>query len=242
VDPNDSRQSASAARTAAPVQCEECGSPVEEEQRYCVVCGAHRRHVADPAARYLSQASARSRTKRVAATARRAPRTAAVRTSGLGLAVALALIPAAAAVGVLAGRSSNNDDAKLVTALSRQQAAAERASSSAATTRTIAAGASTTTAGGASKPGKSTHTGNALGIKGAVTVKGKGKGKPKAASHQKAVTPAAAKSSSGAAISTAPPSAAQKAAGSKATQQVQKSKGTAYTKSQTSLPGTVVVP
>jgi hypothetical protein len=241
VDPNDSPP-VSAARTAAPVQCEECGAPVDEEQRYCVVCGAHRRHVTDPASRYLSHASARSRTTRAVTTVRRAPRAAAARTSGLGLAVALALIPAAAAVGVLAGRSSNNDDAKLVTALSKQQAAAERASTSAATTRTIAAGASTTSAGGASKSGKSNHTGNALGIKGAVTVKGKGKGKGKAATHQKPVTPAAAKSSSGAAISSAAPSAAQKSAGAAATQKVQSSKGSSYTKGQASLPGTVVVP
>jgi hypothetical protein len=55
-------------------------------------------------------------------------------------------------------------------------------------------------------------------------------------------TPAQATSTAASSISTAPPSAAQKQAGAKATQQVQSSKGASYTKGQASLPGTVVVP
>lgn len=42
-------------------ECDQCGAPVDRLQRYCVGCGAHRHHVPDPAARYLAQASARSR-------------------------------------------------------------------------------------------------------------------------------------------------------------------------------------
>src|ERR1700735_3781865 len=77
-------------------QCDECGAPVDKDQRYCVACGAHRRHVHDPATRYLSQATARSRTSKDAATARKAPRGGA-RSRGVGLALAIALIPVAAA-------------------------------------------------------------------------------------------------------------------------------------------------
>ncbi|MFZ0385013.1 MAG: hypothetical protein WAL22_05080, partial [Solirubrobacteraceae bacterium] len=104
------------ATPGTPTQCDDCNAPVDEEQRYCVVCGAHRRHVEDPAARYLSELTAQSRTRR-AVTVARPVRQTAVRGRGLGLAVALALVPVAAAVGVVAGRSSDNGNAKLIQAL-----------------------------------------------------------------------------------------------------------------------------
>src|SRR5450432_4097497 len=60
--------------TAQPVlACDECGAPVDADQRYCVVCGAHRRNVNDPATRYLSQASATSRRSKAGVAARRSP-------------------------------------------------------------------------------------------------------------------------------------------------------------------------
>src|ERR1700677_4722904 len=62
---------ASAAAAETYQQCDECAAPVDKAQRYCVACGAHRRHVDDPATRYLSQATARSRTGRGAATSGR---------------------------------------------------------------------------------------------------------------------------------------------------------------------------
>ena len=67
-------------------QCDECGAPVDKAQRYCVACGAHRRHVNDPAARYLSHATARSRTSRAAAAPGRTPRSGG-RSRGLGTAL-----------------------------------------------------------------------------------------------------------------------------------------------------------
>lgn len=39
------------------LQCGECGAPVAAEQRYCVICGAHRAKAADPVARYFGEAS-----------------------------------------------------------------------------------------------------------------------------------------------------------------------------------------
>jgi hypothetical protein len=211
----------------ASLQCDECAAPVAEEQRYCVVCGAHRRHVSDPAARYLSQMSARSRATGAGGPSRRAPRRAS-RVSGIGVAVVLALIPAGAAVGVLAGRSSNNDDASLVRALSRRQAA-DRVVAAGGTTGSTAS-ASTTGTGGHSTTGGSGHSkksGHASSRKGhRRTASGKSN-----ASSTKA-TP----------ISTKAPSAAAKQTGAKVTQKVQKSTGKSYVKAQSGLPSTVVVP
>jgi hypothetical protein len=93
--------------------CEQCGSPVEATQRYCVVCGTRRKHVYDPAARFLSEATGRTRTTRGARPAPRSPR----RSAGLGLVLALAAIPLAVAVGVLIAHSGNNVNNKLLAAL-----------------------------------------------------------------------------------------------------------------------------
>ncbi len=99
--------------------CDQCSAPVEANQRYCVVCGARRKHVYDPAARYLSAASSRSRSvgpgSRPVSSRRR-------RSFGLGTAALLAVIPLAVAVGVLVGRSANGNDAGLIAALRAQKA------------------------------------------------------------------------------------------------------------------------
>jgi hypothetical protein len=98
--------------------CEHCDAPVEPTQRYCVVCGTRRRHVHDPAARFISQATARSR----AATRATGPSTRSRRRGpGLGAALALAVIPAAVAIGVVVGRGSVNNDGKLLAALRAQK-------------------------------------------------------------------------------------------------------------------------
>jgi hypothetical protein len=126
-------------------QCDECGAAVDHDQRYCVNCGAHRRHVADPAARYLAQSTARTRPVAAGPAVRARPG------SGLVVALLLALIPVIVAVGVVVGRSSNNNDAQLIRELSASQAqlqAASRAAAAssagattpAATTTSVAAG------------------------------------------------------------------------------------------------------
>lgn len=107
---------AAARDTASPYErCDECGAPVDKAQRYCVSCGARRRHVRDPAARHLSGTASK---------ARRTPppqRAARKSSSSLGLALMLAVIPLAVGVGVLLGRSSTNGDAKLIAALRAQK-------------------------------------------------------------------------------------------------------------------------
>jgi hypothetical protein len=96
--------------------CDQCQSPLEPRQRYCVACGSRRLHGDDPAARYLAEATRRARASTPAAVAP-APR----RGTSLGT-IALALIPLAAALGVLAGRSQAPSDALIVDALKAQRA------------------------------------------------------------------------------------------------------------------------
>lgn len=96
-------------------QCDNCGAPVERMQRYCVECGGRRRHVNDPAARFLSTATAGSRRQNRPVASRGKP------SSGLGLALLLAAIPIAVGLGVLVGRASNNGDGKLIAALKAQK-------------------------------------------------------------------------------------------------------------------------
>jgi hypothetical protein len=112
-------QPPSSADTTRFETCEHCEAPVEATQRYCVVCGTRRRHVQDPAARFISQATARSRTAARSASA--SPARTRRRGPGLGAALALAVIPAAVGVGVVVGRSSVNTDGKLLAALRAQR-------------------------------------------------------------------------------------------------------------------------
>ena len=100
-------------------RCEQCESPVEATQRYCVVCGTRRRHVHDPAARFHAEATSRSRSARSSRAPGRAPRRSP--SGGLGLALALAAIPLAVAAGVLIGRPGDGMDSKLLAALRDQK-------------------------------------------------------------------------------------------------------------------------
>jgi hypothetical protein len=100
--------------TAEYESCEDCAAPVEAAQRYCVVCGTRRKHVYDPAARFLSEAATgRTRSTRVVRSAPRSAR----RSAGLGLVLALVAIPLAVAVGVLIARPGTNVNNKLLAAL-----------------------------------------------------------------------------------------------------------------------------
>jgi hypothetical protein len=131
--------------------CEQCEAPVEANQRYCVVCGNHRRHVNDPAARFLSDATSRSRS---AARVARRPAAPTRRSPGLAIALALAAIPLAVAAGVLIGGRGDDSNAKLLAALRAQKptvvnvsgAASGVASTSAASAASATSATSATTA------------------------------------------------------------------------------------------------
>jgi hypothetical protein len=120
-------------------QCESCTAPVDHAQRYCVVCGTHRRSVRDPAARYHAAKTSRSRSH-----AGEPTRTKASRPSNLLTALILALIPLAIGLGVLVGRASNNGDGKLLSALEAQRGGV--AGSPGATTGSTAQASSSTLA------------------------------------------------------------------------------------------------
>jgi hypothetical protein len=204
-------------------QCDQCAAPVDKDQRYCVACGAHRRHVNDPAARYLTQATARARSKKATAAARTEP-DAGARFRGLGLALAIALIPVAAAVGVIAGRSSNTNDAKLIHALAQHQSAAAPTTTIPAST---AHGSSSTTKPAAHAKAK--HRAKASSTK-STSTKNAGK------------VISTTKNGSAQQITGFNPTAAQKQQGQAETNKVQKSTGKSYVTGQNNLPSQVVVP
>ena len=122
--------------------CEECGAPLDPQQRYCVECAARRGNGSNPASRYFAAMSKKSRrplTKGQAKSAGGGSRAAAV-----GF---FALLPIAVALGVVVGRSGSgdsNEDALLKAlhqAEKQQVAAVPVEEETAATTTTAKAGA-----------------------------------------------------------------------------------------------------
>jgi hypothetical protein len=99
--------------------CEECGSPLDAQQRYCVECGARRGNGANPASRYFAMMSKRSR-RPVTGPPKRLP---ASRAAAVGF---FALLPIAVALGVVVGRSGNDsgNEAALLKALKSSEAQA----------------------------------------------------------------------------------------------------------------------
>jgi hypothetical protein len=121
--------------------CEECGAPLDPQQRYCVECAARRGNGSNPASRYFAAMSKKSRrplTKSQAKAPGGGSRAAAV-----GF---FALLPIAVALGVVVGRSgsgASNEEAllKALHQSEKQQVAAapvvtEEAATTATTTST----------------------------------------------------------------------------------------------------------
>jgi hypothetical protein len=214
-----------------PQRCDECGTAVDPEQRYCVNCGAHRRTANDPAARYFSQVTARSRAKTGVVARGREPR----RSSPIVLGLALAVIPVAVGVGVAVGRSSNNNDGKLIQALNHRQAAATTVAAAPSTTVTQTSASST--------PATSSHTGKHAAAKGKAA---KG-GHAKKAAHHKASASTGQTAAQKAGITTpvaktkvgGSGSSAQQAQGKKIVDKLKHTTGTSYLNQ---LPQQVVVP
>lgn len=100
--------------------CENCGAPLDSQQRYCIQCATRRGNGANPSSRYfaLMQKKARKPARRPATKAPGGSRAAAV-----GF---FSLLPIAVALGVVVGRSgsSEGDNEALIRALKQQEAAA----------------------------------------------------------------------------------------------------------------------
>jgi hypothetical protein len=113
--------------------CEECGAPLDLQQRYCVNCAARRGNGANPASRYFAAMSKKARRPLTRPPTKSAPGS---RAAAVGF---FALLPIAVALGVVVGRgdSGGSDNEALLQALRNQEAAA--ASTAAGTTATTAA-------------------------------------------------------------------------------------------------------
>ena len=100
--------------------CEECGAPMDPQQRYCVNCAARRGNGANPSSRYFAMMSKRSRRPLTAPPPKQNPTS---RAAAVGF---FALLPIAVAIGVVVGRSgsSEGDSGALLKALQEKQAVA----------------------------------------------------------------------------------------------------------------------
>ena len=105
--------------------CEECGAPLDPQQRYCVNCAARRGNGANPASRYFAAMSQRARRPLMRPPAKNGS---ASRAAAVGF---FALLPIAVAIGVVVGRSGGGDDNEALLEALRQQEAAAVASSGA---------------------------------------------------------------------------------------------------------------
>jgi hypothetical protein len=113
--------------------CEECGAPLDPQQRYCVECAARRGNGANPSSRYFAAMSKRARRPMAQSAAKAGPGS---RAAAVGF---FALLPIAVAIGVVVGRSGSDggENEALLEALRSQDAAVAS---------TSAAGSATTTA------------------------------------------------------------------------------------------------
>jgi hypothetical protein len=109
--------------------CEECGAPMDPQQRYCVNCAARRGNGANPSSRYFAAMSKKARRPMV----RPPAKPSGSRAAAVGF---FALLPIAVAIGVVVGRadSGGGDEGALLEALRRQDAAAATSGTTAGTT------------------------------------------------------------------------------------------------------------
>jgi hypothetical protein len=97
--------------------CEECGAPLDPQQRYCIHCASRRGNGANPASRYFAAMSKRARRP----LARPPAKSSGSRAAAVGF---FALLPIAVAIGVVVGKAgSGEDNGALLQALREQNAA-----------------------------------------------------------------------------------------------------------------------
>jgi hypothetical protein len=144
--------------------CEECGAPMDPQQRYCVECAARRGNGSNPSSRYFAAMSKKSRRPLTRGQAKQAG--GGSRAAAVGF---FALLPIAVALGVVVGRGGGNGDSNedaLLKAL-RQAEAHQVAAAPVVEEPTAAA----TTKKTAKKGGKEAAKKGAKGKKGAKSTK-----------------------------------------------------------------------
>ena len=111
--------------------CEECGAPMDPQQRYCVNCAARRGNGANPASRYFATMSKRARRPLARPATKQSP------VSRAAAVAFFALLPLAVGLGVVVGRSGsdggNENEALLQALRERPTATATAAAPTAAT-------------------------------------------------------------------------------------------------------------
>jgi hypothetical protein len=129
--------------------CEECGAPMDPQQRYCVNCAARRGNGANPASRYFAAMSKKARRPMT----RPPAKAQGSRAAAVGF---FALLPIAVAIGVVVGRadSGGGDEGALLEALRQQDAAAATAGTTAGTTAKTAKAAKKAAKASGKQPAK----------------------------------------------------------------------------------------
>lgn len=126
--------------------CEECGAPLDPQQRYCVECAARRGNGSNPASRYFAAMSKKSR--------RPLTRSQAKAPGGGSRAAAVgffALLPIAVALGVVVGRSGSGDSNEEALLKALHQAEKQQAAAAPVVTEEAATTPTASKAKGASK-------------------------------------------------------------------------------------------
>jgi hypothetical protein len=129
--------------------CEECGAPMDPQQRYCVDCAARRGNGANPSSRYFAMMSKRSRRPLTGPAPKQGISS---RAAAVGF---FSLLPLAVALGVMVGRGGSgedNSDALL-------QALKERPATASVAAGPTAGATATAKAKGKAKAGKSAKKG-----------------------------------------------------------------------------------
>jgi hypothetical protein len=130
--------------------CEECGAPLDPQQRYCVECAARRGNGSNPSSRYFAAMSKKSRRPLTKGQAKgRGDRS---RAAAVGF---FALLPIAVALGVVVGRSGSGDSNEEALLKALHQAEKQQVAAAPVEDETTAAttGAKKKAAKGAAKKG-----------------------------------------------------------------------------------------
>jgi len=130
--------------------CEECGTPMDPQQRYCVNCAARRGNGANPASRYFATMSKRSRRPLAPVAPKQGISS---RAAAVGF---FSLLPLAVALGVMVGRGGSGEDNSdaLLQALKERQTTATATAAPTAGTSTAAKGKAKAKGGKAAKKGE----------------------------------------------------------------------------------------